>query len=78
MTNNAKDNKVIRFIKGDLWIVLLDAFVVNAAYFLALVVFTIITRMVLFPLNLRQQKTMAKTAKAAIILKYTVLLFFIY
>ena len=32
-------------------------------YFLALVVFTIFTRLVLFPLNLRQQKTMAKTTR---------------
>lgn len=30
-------------------------------YFLALIVFTILTRLVLFPLNLKQQKTMAKT-----------------
>lgn len=30
-------------------------------YFLALIVFTVLTRLVLFPLNLRQQKTMAKT-----------------
>ncbi len=37
--------------------------VFNDQYFLALVVFTIITRMVLFPLNLRQQKTMAKTTR---------------
>ncbi len=32
-------------------------------YFLALIVFTIVTRMILFPLNLRQQKTMAKTTR---------------
>lgn len=37
--------------------------VFNDHYFLALVVFTIITRLVLFPLNLRQQKTMAKTTR---------------
>ena len=30
-------------------------------YFLALIVFTILTRLVLFPFNLKQQKTMAKT-----------------
>ena len=36
-------------------------FVFNDQYFLALVVFTLLTRLVLFPLNLRQQKTMAKT-----------------
>lgn len=35
----------------------------NNQYFVALVVFTIITRLVLFPLNLRQQKTMAKTTR---------------
>ncbi len=33
----------------------------NNQYFLALVVFTVLTRVVLFPINLRQQKTMAKT-----------------
>ena len=35
--------------------------VFNNQYFLALIVFTLLTRLVLFPLNLRQQKTMAKT-----------------
>lgn len=35
----------------------------NNQYFAALVVFTIITRLVLFPLNLRQQKTLAKTTR---------------
>ena len=33
----------------------------NNQYFLALIVFTVLTRLVLFPVNLRQQKTMAKT-----------------
>ena len=33
----------------------------NDKYFLALIVFTILTRLVLFPFNLKQQKTMAKT-----------------
>ena len=33
-----KKNKVMEFIRGDLWIVLLDILAVNAAYFLALVV----------------------------------------
>ena len=33
----------------------------NNQYFLALIVFTVLTRAVLFPVNLRQQKTMAKT-----------------
>ena len=33
----------------------------NNQYFLALVVFTILTRIVLFPINIRQQRTMAKT-----------------
>lgn len=32
-------------------------------YFLALIVFTILTRMVLFPLNISQQKKMAKTTR---------------
>lgn len=32
-------------------------------YFLALIVFTILTRLVLFPFNLKQQKTMAKTSR---------------
>lgn len=32
-------------------------------YFLALIVFTVLTRLVLFPINLRQQKTMAKTTR---------------
>ena len=38
---------------------LLTAF--SGHYFLALIVFTFITRAVLFPINLRQQRTMAKT-----------------
>ena len=33
-----KKNRIIQFIKGDLWIVLLDILAVNAAYFLALVI----------------------------------------
>ncbi len=33
----------------------------NNQYFLALIVFTLLTRLVLFPINLRQQRTMAKT-----------------
>ena len=37
--------------------------VFNDRYFLALVVFTVLTRMILFPLNLKQQKTMAKTSR---------------
>ena len=37
--------------------------VFNDQYFLALIVFTVITRMLLFPLNLRQQKTMAKSTR---------------
>ena len=36
-------------------------FVFNNEYFLALIVFTLLTRLILFPINLRQQKTMAKT-----------------
>ena len=35
----------------------------NDQYFLALIVFTIITRLILFPFNLKQQKTMAKTSR---------------
>ncbi len=38
-------------------------FVFNDRYFLALIVFTILTRLVLFPFNLKQQKTMAKTSR---------------
>ena len=33
----------------------------NGHYFLALIVFTVLTRAVLFPINIRQQRTMAKT-----------------
>ncbi len=33
----------------------------NGHYFIALIIFTILTRAVLFPINLRQQRTMAKT-----------------
>ncbi len=40
---------------------LLTAF--NNNYFLALIVFTVLTRIILFPINLRQQKTMAKTSR---------------
>lgn len=32
-------------------------------YFLALIIFTVLTRLVLFPLNLRQQRTTAKTTR---------------
>lgn len=32
-------------------------------YFLALIIFTVLTRLVLFPFNLKQQKTMAKTSR---------------
>ena len=35
----------------------------NDQYFLALIVFTIITRLILLPFNLKQQKTMAKTSR---------------
>ena len=35
----------------------------NDQYFLALIVFTIVTRLILFPLNLKQKKTMAKTSR---------------
>lgn len=38
-------------------------FIFNDKYFLALIVFTVITRLILFPLNLKQQKTMAKTSR---------------
>lgn len=37
--------------------------VFNDQYFVALVVFTVLTRLVLFPLNISQQKKMAKTAR---------------
>lgn len=35
----------------------------NNEYFLAIVVFTVLTRLILLPLNVHQQKTMAKTAR---------------
>lgn len=35
----------------------------NDKYFLALIVFTILTRAVLFPINIKQQRTMAKTSR---------------
>lgn len=35
----------------------------NDKYFLALIVFTILTRLVLFPINIKQQRTMAKTTR---------------
>jgi YidC/Oxa1 family membrane protein insertase len=38
-------------------------FVFNDKYFIALIVFTVLTRLVLFPFNLHQQKTMAKTTR---------------
>lgn len=37
--------------------------VFDSNYFVALVVFTILTRLVLFPINIKQQKTMAKTTR---------------
>ena len=37
--------------------------VFNNQYFLALVVFTVLTRVVLFPLNIKQQKATAKTSR---------------
>ena len=36
-------------------------YIFDNKYFLALIVFTVLTRLVLFPFNLKQQKTMAKT-----------------
>ena len=36
---------------------------VNNKYFLALFIFTVLTRVVLLPINIRQQKTMAKTQR---------------
>ncbi|MBQ9531014.1 MAG: membrane protein insertase YidC [Eubacterium sp.] len=38
-------------------------FIFNDNYFLSLIVFTVLTRIVLFPFNLKQQKTMAKTSR---------------
>ena len=38
-------------------------FIFNDNYFISLTVFTVLTRVVLFPFNLKQQKTMAKTAR---------------
>lgn len=38
-------------------------FVFNDQYFLALIVFTVLTRLILFPINIRQQRTMAKTTR---------------
>lgn len=38
-------------------------YIFDNKYFIALIVFTILTRLVLFPLNLRQQKAMAKTTR---------------
>lgn len=35
----------------------------DGKYFLALIVFTVLTRLLLFPLNLKQQKSMAKTSR---------------
>ena len=37
--------------------------VFNDRYFISLIVFTVLTRLILFPLNLKQQKTMAKTSR---------------
>jgi len=51
--------KPLYWLFGKAMALLLAAF--NNQYFLALIVFTVLTRLVLFPLNLRQQKTMAKT-----------------
>lgn len=38
-------------------------FVFDNDYFIALTVFTILTRLILFPLNIKQQRTMAKTTR---------------
>lgn len=38
-------------------------FVFNDSYFIALIIFTVLTRVVLLPINLKQQKTMAKTTR---------------
>jgi len=37
--------------------------ILNNEYFLAIVIFTVVTRFVLLPLNIKQQKTVAKTAR---------------
>lgn len=51
--------KPLYWLFGKIMAALLVVF--NDQYFLALVLFTLLTRLVLFPLNLKQQKTMAKT-----------------
>lgn len=35
----------------------------NNQYFVAIVIFTVVTRVILLPFNIHQQKTMAKTAR---------------
>lgn len=35
----------------------------NNQYFVAIIIFTIVTRLILLPFNIHQQKTMAKTAR---------------
>lgn len=37
--------------------------VLNNKYFLAIVIFTVVTRLILLPLNIKQQKTVAKTSR---------------
>lgn len=53
--------KPLYWLFGKAMVLLLDLF--NDRYFIALLVFTIITRLILFPINLRQQKNMAKTTR---------------
>ncbi|MBR3149213.1 MAG: membrane protein insertase YidC [Eubacterium sp.] len=58
-------NSGMAFLKPLYWVFgrCMEALLIvfNDRYFLALIVFTILTRLVLFPFNLKQQKTMAKT-----------------
>lgn len=53
--------KPLYLLFGKCMEVLLQVF--NNNYFLALIVFTVATRLILFPFNLKQQKTMAKTTR---------------
>ena len=53
--------KILYWLFGICMNFLMD--LLNNQYFIAIIIFTIVTRLLLLPINVRQQKTMAKTTR---------------
>ena len=66
MAANAVSNgmavfKPLYWLFGKCMAFLLD--ILNNQYFIALIIFTVVTRLILLPLNVKQQKSMAGTTR---------------